>query len=336
MRIVVDAMGSDHFPKPDVQGAILAAEAGKKIILVGQEELIKKELDLYSPQQRRNIETVHADEIIAMKDKPSIVGKEKPNSSMHIGMNLVRDGHADGFVTAGNTGAAHAIAMLFTLKRIKGVKRPALSLIFSIYNKPVIILDVGANADSKPEWLIQFAMMGSIYSHLAFNLPSPRVALLSNGEEEGKGTQTILEARDMMRNTKLNFIGNIEPKDMLSNGADVVVADGFTGNILIKTFEASTKYLSGIISEEIKNSIFTSIGGLIATPAFRRVRRRVDPSEIGGTPLLGVNGTVIISHGSSDGFAIKNAIFQAEVAAKAGIVEAIRDNISTLSFDDEA
>lgn len=330
MRIVVDAMGSDTFPKPDVHGAILAAEAGKKVILVGQETLIKQELDLYKPAQRQNIELIHAEEVIAMSDKPSVVGKEKPNSSMHIGMNLVRDGEADGFVTAGNTGAAHAIAMLFSLKRIKGVKRPALSLIFSIYDKPVIILDVGANADSKSEWLVQFAMMGSIYANLALGLPAPRVALMSNGEEEGKGTQTILETRTLIRETNLNFIGNIEPKDMHNNAADVIVTDGFTGNILIKTFEASTRYLSNIIREELRASIISTIGALFARSAFNRVRRRVDPSEIGGAPLLGVNGTVIIAHGRSDGFAIKNAIHQAEIAAKAGIVEAIRSNISDI------
>ncbi|RMG69821.1 MAG: phosphate acyltransferase PlsX [Chloroflexi bacterium] len=330
MRIVVDAMGSDTFPQPDVQGAVLAAESGKKIILVGQEKIIKEELDKYKPSQRQNIEVVHAQDIISMSDKPSVVGKEKPNSSMHIGMNLVKDGQADAFVTAGNTGAAHAIAMLFTLKRIKGIKRPALSIIFSVYDKPVIILDVGANADAKPEWLVQFALMGSVYANLALELPTPRVALMSNGEEEGKGTQAILETRSLLQKTSLNFIGNIEPKDMHNNTADVIVTDGFTGNILIKTFEASTRYLSNIIREELKASILSTIGALFARSAFNRVRRRVDPSEIGGAPLLGVNGTVIIAHGGSDGFAIKNAINQAEIAAKAGIIEAIRNNIPNI------
>ncbi|GAB4334623.1 MAG: phosphate acyltransferase PlsX [Phototrophicales bacterium] len=330
MRIVVDAMGSDTFPQPDVQGAVLAAESGKKIILVGQEKIIKEELDKYKPAQRQNIEVVHAQDIISMSDKPSVVGKEKPNSSMHIGMNLVKDGQADAFVTAGNTGAAHAIAMLFTLKRIKGIKRPALSIIFSVYDKPVIILDVGANADAKPEWLVQFALMGSVYANLALELPTPRVALMSNGEEEGKGTQAILETRSLLQKTSLNFIGNIEPKDMHNDTADVIVTDGFTGNILIKTFEASTRYLSNIIREELKASILSTIGALFARSAFNRVRRRVDPSEIGGAPLLGVNGTVIIAHGRSDGFAIKNAINQAEIAAKAGIIEAIRNNIPNI------
>ena len=330
MRIVVDAMGSDAHPVPDITGAVTAAqETDVEILLVGSESLIRQQLSKLSPPSGR-IEIINADESVTMTDSPSHAARSKPSSSMHIGMNLVRDGEADAFVTAGNTGAAYAIAMLHTLKRIPGVKRPALSAIFPINRQPVIFLDIGANAESRSDWLVQFALMGKIYAQKALGLPNPRVGLLSNGEEDVKGNQTILDASRLLQQTTLRFVGHIEPKDIMSSSADVVVADGFTGNILLKTFEASTRYLGSVIRDEINVNLLTKLGGLLARPAFTRARQRIDTREVGGAPLLGVKGVVIISHGSADALAIRNAVLQAKRAAEGRIIEAIEENIAHL------
>ena len=330
MRVVVDAMGSDAHPVPDITGAVTAAqETDVEILLVGSESLIRQQLGKLSPPSGR-IEIINADESVTMTDSPSHAARNKPSSSMHIGMNLVRDGEADAFVTAGNTGAAYAIAMLHTLKRIPGVKRPALSAIFPINRQPVIFLDIGANAESRSDWLVQFALMGNIYAQKALGLPNPRVGLLSNGEEDVKGNQTILDASRLLQQTTLRFVGHIEPKDIMSSSADVVVADGFTGNILLKTFEASTRYLGSVIRDEINAGLLTKLGGLLARPAFTRARQRIDTREVGGAPLLGVKGVVIISHGSADALAIRNAVLQAKRAAEGRIIEAIEENIAHL------
>lgn len=328
MYVAVDAMGTDNHPVADVAGAILAAREFKLgIILVGDETRIRQELSKSADAKSLDIRIVHTEETITMNDKPSQVGKGKPQSSMHIGMNLVKSGEAVGFVTAGNTGAAHAIAMLYTLKRIENVKRPALSVIFPIYDRPVTIIDAGANADSKPEWLAQFALMGSIYANKVLDIAQPRVGLLSNGEEEGKGNQLILQAKTLIQQLPVNYIGNIEPKDIMDGKVDVIVGDGFIGNILIKTFEATSRYLASLIRSEIVANPLSAVGGLLVKPAMARVQRRMDPAEIGGAPLLGVDGVVIISHGSSDANAIKNAIRQAAKAAEGNLIATIRDGL---------
>jgi phosphate acyltransferase len=332
MRIVVDAMGSDNCPIPDVEGAVLAARAFRDtIIIVGDEKKINHELAKYDTKGL-SLEIAHASEIVLMTDKPSAVGKDKPNSSMHVGMNLVKDKAADAFVTAGNTGGALTIATLFTLRRIPGVKRPALVSILRLpENRSIILLDIGANADAKPEWLMQFGIMGEIYAQKASNIPNPRIALLSNGEEEGKGNQLVIEAAQLLKTSRLNYIGNIEPKDILRGGADVIVTDGFVGNIVIKSFEAMGSTLSNLIRHELKHNLISQLGGLLAIPAFRRVAKQIDPYEIGGAPLLGVNGVVIIGHGRSNATAIKNAIRQARLAVSGGIIDAIENGLSDTS-----
>jgi glycerol-3-phosphate acyltransferase PlsX len=332
MKIAVDAMGSDKYPAPDVEGAVLAArEFGDTLLIVGQEEKIKAELKKYDTSSLK-IETIRANDIVEMTDKPSSVGKDKPNSSMHIGMGLLKSGEADAFVTAGNTGAALAIATLFVLHRIKGVKRPALGSIIRVEGgKTIILLDIGANADSKPEWLMQFAVMGAIYAQKAIGLAQPRVALLSNGEEEGKGNQLILETSRLLKKSSLNFTGNIEPRDMLRGGADVIVTDGFVGNIAIKSIEAMGSVLVNLIRTEIKRDVFSLLGGALVRPAFGRVRKQIDPFEVGGAPLLGVNGVVIIGHGRSNGTAIKNAIRQARLAVSGRVVQAIEEGLNNTS-----
>lgn len=329
MRIALDAMGSDTYPAPDVEGAVLAArEWGDTICLVGDEALIKAELARHQTQGL-SLEIVPASEVVTMTDKPGTVGKSKPDSSMHVGMNLVKEGCADAFVTAGNTGAALSIATLFTLRRIAGVKRPALSGVVPIGERRFIILDVGANADCKPEWLLQFAIMGKLYAQYAIGVQQPRIGLLSNGEEEEKGNALIHETAELLRaHPSLHFIGNIEPKEMVKGEVDVVVCDGFVGNIWLKTVETSTRLMVSLLREELTSTPLSKVGALLSRPAFRRVQRRIDPFEIGGAPLLGVNGVVIIGHGRSNAYAIKNAIREARKAVSGGLIDAIRAGVA--------
>ncbi len=331
MRIVIDAMGSDHCPVPDVEGAVLAArELNVAVVLVGDAPRIQVELAKHATQGL-SVEVVHAPQAVVMTDKPGTVGKAKPQSSMHIGMGMIKSGQADAFVTAGNTGAAHAIATLHTLRRIPGIRRPALSAIFPFHNKPVFLLDIGANADVKSEWMVQFALMGHIWARNVFKITAPKIGLLSNGEEEGKGNQVTLETDKLLRALPmLNYVGNVEPKHVMGAEIDIVVSDGFAGNILIKTFEASGNYISTLIREEIRRGTLTTLGGLLTRPAFQRVRQRTDTSEVGGAPLLGVNGVVIIGHGSSDAIAVKNAARQAKLAVEGGVVQAIYDGLQEL------
>ena len=330
MRIVLDAMGSDEYPAPDVAGAVLAARewVADEIILVGREESIRQQLAGHDTAGLR-LEVVHAPEVIEMDDKPAQAARAKKGSSMHVGMNLVRDGKADAYVTAGNTGGVLAVATLHTLRRIRGVKRPAMTAILPLPAGHVVALDIGANADCRPEYLLQFALMGDIYARAVLGCDRPRVALLSNGEEQGKGNTLVKDTHELLADSGLNFIGNFEPKEAIEHHADIVVTDGFTGNVFIKTLEATAKMLTTVLRDEIKASPVTAVGGLLAKPAFGRVARRVDPFEVGGGPLLGVNGVVIVAHGRSNARAIKNAIGQARKAVQGGVVEAIRDGLAT-------
>ncbi len=328
MKIVLDAMGSDEYPVPDVAGAVQAArEWGDGIILVGREELIRGELEKHDTAGLP-LEIVHAPDVIEMDDEPAWAARKKKNSSMHVGMGLVRDGEAEAYVTAGNTGGVLAVATLHTLRRIRGVKRPALATIMPMPAGHFITLDMGANADCRPEYLLQFALMGVIYARAVLDRAEPRVALLSNGEEAGKGNALIKEATKLFQESDLNFIGNVEPKEAIACEADVVVHDGFTGNIFIKSIEATAKMLTDLIREEIKAAPLTALGGLLAKPAFERVGKRVDPFEVGGASLLGVNGVVIVAHGRSNARAMKNAIRQARKAVGGGVVEAIRSGLT--------
>jgi len=328
MKIVLDAMGSDNYPAPDVAGAVSAAKAwpNDEIILVGQADTINRELDGLDASGV-NLQIVDAPEVIEMDDEAAWAAREKRDSSMHVGMRLVRDGEADAFVSAGNTGGVLTVATLQTLKRIRGVRRPALAAILPLPQGRFVTLDIGANADCKPEFLLQFAMMGSVYAQAVLGRSNPRVALLSNGEERGKGNQLVKETTKLLESSELRFIGNVEPKEAMACRADVVVHDGFTGNVFIKTTESAAGMLSGLIKDEIKASPLTAIGGLLARPAFDRVAKRVDPFEVGGGPLLGVQGVVIVAHGRSNARALKNAIGQARQAVKGGVVEAIRSGL---------
>jgi glycerol-3-phosphate acyltransferase PlsX len=330
MRIVIDAMGSDDHPGPDVAGSVEAArESGDSIILVGDEAQIKAEL----AQQNTtglSLEIVHASEAITMEDKPSKIIKSKPNSSMHVGMSLVKEGQADAFVSAGNTGAILAVAMLrqVGLGRIPGIKRPAMGVIFPTKTHPLLI-DNGANTDCRPDYLLQFGIMGSLYVERVLKIEKPRVALISNGEEEGKGNSLIKETIPLLEASGLNYVGNIEPKEFMQGAAEVGVVDGFTGNLIMKTAESIASYMSSIIREELTANPITMLGGLLTRSAFKRVRAHLDPDEVGGAPLLGVNGVVIIAHGRSNAYAIKQAIGQARRVVENQVVEAITSGIAS-------
>ncbi len=328
MRIVVDAMGSDSHPAPDVAGSVMAARKfGDTVILVGDKPRVEAELAAHDTAGL-SIEVVHAAETIGMKDSPSAAARDKRDSSMHVGMRLVREGAADAFVSAGNTGAILAVATLRQtgFGRIPGVLRPAMGVVFPIDTRPMLI-DNGANADAKPEYLLQFGVMGSIYMERMHGIQRPRVALISNGEEEGKGNQLIKETIPLMEASSLNYVGNIEPKEFVRGAADVAVVDGFTGNIMMKTAEAVASYLTETIRKYIMAGTLTKIGGALARPAFKRVRDEFNPDEVGGAPLMGVNGVVIIAHGRSNAYAIQQAIGQARRVVERDIVVAIAEGL---------
>jgi glycerol-3-phosphate acyltransferase PlsX len=324
-------MGSDTYPAPDVEGAVLAArEYGVEILLVGDASRIQPLLDSLQAASLP-IRVIHAPEMLTMNDKgEDLVMKARhkdAQNSMAIGYDLVKKGEADAFVTAGNTGAAMVTA-LFRLGRIKGVDRPALAPPFPTATGICIILDIGANPDCKPENLLQFGIMGSEYAERARGVKSPRVGLISNGEEAGKGSELVKAAYPLLQNAKLNFIGNVEGKEVFGGHADVAVTDGFTGNVLLKSTEAVAKLLVEKIRESIKGGgLLTKIGGALIRPAMGKVRKLLDPSEEGAAPLLGVNGLVFIGHGRSDTLAIKNAIRVAKEAAESKVLDAMKSAI---------
>lgn len=328
MRIALDAMGTDSRPINDIAGGVLAAnEFGDTIVLVGDEARINRELQNHQVHVGA-VEILHAPADIAMDEKPTDVLKASPTSSIYIALDAVKRGEVDAFVTMGNTGAVHAIATLKTLRRIPGVKRPVLSALFPINHHRMIFLDVGANADVRAEWVPQFAIMGSIYAQRVLDCPQPRIALLSNGAEDTKGNLLIRESAELLRHSGLNFVGNVEPVELMGTVADVIVMDGFVGNIVLKMFEATAHYMATLIRQEFRNDLLSSLGGALARPAFQRIRRRVDTSEIGGAPLLGVNGVVIIGHGQNSPIGIKNAIQQARTAVREDVIGAIRSGIA--------
>lgn len=330
-RIVVDAMGSDTHPVPDVEGAVQAARAyGVEIILVGDEAQIKPVLEKQNTQGL-NIRIVHAPEMLTMEDKGERLvlkarSKDSKNS-MAVGMDLVKNGEADAFVTAGNTGAGMVTA-LFRLGRIRGVDRPALAPIFPTATGSCVVLDIGANPDCKPENLLQFGILGSIYAEKVRGVERPKVGLVSNGEEEGKGNELVKAATPLLKASGLNYFGNVEGKEVIGGKVDVAVTDGFTGNVMLKSSEAVAKLITDKIREIIKNGgILTKIGGLLVKPALGEIKKLLDPSEQGAAPMLGVNGLVFIGHGRSDAFAIKNAVRVAKNAVEVNVLDAMKTAI---------
>lgn len=330
-RIVLDAMGSDNYPTPDVIGAVQAArEYNVEVILVGDEARIRPLLEAQNPGNLP-IRIVHAPEMLTMEDKGMALALKarRPNAknSMAIGIDLVKNGEADAFVTAGNTGAAMATAY-FRLGTIEGVDLPALAPVFPTAAGSCVVLDIGANPEVKPKNLYQFAILGSIYAEKVRGVKNPRVGLISNGEEEGKGNQNVKEATPLLKSAGLNFVGNVEGKEVIGGKVDVAVIDGFAGNIMLKTSEAVAKLIVDKIKEAIKTGgPLAMLGGLLVKPALGKIKKLLDPSEEGAAPLLGVNGLVFIGHGRSDETAIKNAIRVAKHAAEAQVLEAMRNGI---------
>lgn len=329
MKIVLDAMGGDIGPAVNVEAAVSAArEYGHEIVLVGKQEQIRPLLAQHQTAGL-TLPIVHASEVIEMDEHPALAVKAKKDSSMAVGMELVRRGDADAFVTMGNTGGAFATA-LFKLGRISGIQRAALSTAYPTIKGWSLILDVGANADCKPEYLAQFALMGSIYAERALNIRKPRVALVSNGEEETKGSQLVQEAHQLLKKAPINFIGNAEGKDIPAGMADVYVTDGFTGNVIIKLSEGLGSMIKQLLREEITRTMPGRLGGLLIRDAVKRMSKRTDYEEIGGAPLLGVDGVVIIGHGRSNARAIRNAIRVAAQTVEKGVVDAIERGLEAL------
>ncbi len=325
MPIVLDAMGSDNFPNPEVEAAYQAAALlDTKILLVGQEERLKPLMAEHTPDPR--VELIHAPEILEMGDKPARNARNKADNSMAVGMDLVKEGKAEAFVTAGNTGGAMANG-LFRLGRISGVKRPALTTALPTKHGFAIAVDIGANADCKPLFLLQFGIMGAIYAEKVLGIKNPRVALLSNGEEEGKGNSLVKETFPLFKESKLNFVGNAEPKELFGGEVDVVVHDGFTGNILIKTSEAVSRLLLDVMKEELTSGLRTKIGAGLAMPALKNNRKLLDPRQIGAAPLLGIDGLVFVGHGRSDALALVNSIKRAQQAVEAGLLDSLKEAI---------
>lgn len=332
-RVALDAMGGDNAPGEIVLGAIQAArEYGIGVQLVGREDAIRAELAKHDTQGL-DLPIIHTDEIIEMDEHPATAVRRKKKASMTLALQLVRDGSALGAVSAGNSGAMMA-ASLFTLKRIEGVDRPALGGVFPTKDSACLVIDMGANTDCKPEYLQQFALMGSIYMERIFSVQSPRVGLLANGEEETKGNEQVQQAHQLLKQSAatlgLNFIGNIEGHDIPAGIADVVVCDGFVGNVVLKLSEGLAETLLGMMRAQMTSSLPNKLAAAVLRPGLRKVFKRLDYAEYGGVPLLGVNGSAIISHGRSNAKAIKNALRVARQTAETNVAGAIAEGLAKL------
>ena len=329
MAIAVDAMGGDSPLKVQIEAALKAiSEIGTEVVLVGAEDQIKELLRQHSFDQKK-LRIVNSTETVEMNESPATALRQKKNSSIKVAIDLLATGEVNAVVSAGNTGAAMATAK-YVLKSIEGIERPAIATLMpSIHrNHPFVLLDIGANTDCKPLYLFQFALMGDAYARTLLHLDNPRVALLNNGEEEGKGYLQLKETFDLLRQSTLNFTGNIEGKSMFKNIVDVVVCDGFIGNIALKVAEGTFDFVRSVLREEVENTLLAKIGYQAMRGPFRALSQRADYSEVGGAPLLGVNGTVIICHGSSRVHTIRNAIKHAQECAEQKLNEKISLEVS--------
>ncbi|MDD4168849.1 MAG: phosphate acyltransferase PlsX [Desulfotomaculaceae bacterium] len=326
MRIAVDVMGGDFAPVEIIKGALQAVEEyGLAIDLVGDEEQVYAELDKYDAGDL--VRVVHAPEVIEMRDHPAVAVRRKKNSSIVKATQLVKDGAAQAVVSAGSTGASMTSALL-SLGRIKGIDRPAIAIVLPGEDGFTLLLDIGANVDCKPHNLLQFGMMGSLYARQILGVANPKVGLLSNGEEETKGDEVTLAAFPLLANAGINFIGNVEGRDIYRSVVDVLVCDGFVGNILLKAGEGLAEFLFKIMKEEVAKSLLSlNAGGTMTGVALEGIQKRIEYAEYGGAPLLGVNGVSVVCHGRSTAKAIKNAIRVAKEAVDNNLVSAIRESI---------
>ncbi len=332
LTIAVDAMGGDSAPKAEVEGAISAARSlNVRIILVGREEIIQKELARHEGVKALPIEIRNATEVVTMEDSAGKAMRGKRDSSIRVASRLVREGVAQGVVSAGNTGAVMATVKIVQ-GMLPGVERPALASAFpTLKGSPVVVIDVGANVDSSPRMLAQFAVMGEIYSRVVFRNPKPRVGLLSIGEEEHKGNDLTRAVTPLLKSLPIHFIGNVEGRDLYAGETDVIVCDGFVGNVALKVSEGLVDMFRTMLQESLRATITRKIGYVLAREAFNDFKKRVDYSEYGGAPLLGIRGVCIISHGRSNANAIKNAIRVAAELAGGGVNQRIEAELGRWS-----
>ena len=322
MQIALDAFGSDQAPLPEVEGAVLAIKEGlcEKILLVGKKDVLQKLLDKYIYDESR-IEIVDASDVVTMHDSPAAVLKKKKDSSLVRAVQLYKEGRCDAVVSAGNTGAMMSVS-LFTYGRIKNILRPAIAITFPTIKDPEIVLDVGANVDCSAENLVQFAMLGSLYSHFSLGIEKPEVALLNIGEESAKGNELVKNAYKKLEELKdINFTGNIEGKDVLKGVADVIVCDGFVGNVMLKTVEGAAFAIFEIMKQQMKKDWIAKIGALLSFPVYKYLKKKLDHTEYGGALLVGLNGVSVISHGRANAKAIKNAVRFAAKISESGFVQ---------------
>ncbi|WP_163339705.1 phosphate acyltransferase PlsX [Desulfopila sp. IMCC35008] len=334
MHIALDAMGGDHGPEGLIAGALLAAkEADLTVSLVGDEKLLHSHFKKAAPESGvgSRIHIVHSSQVVEMSDNPVDAIRKKKDSSIMVAFDMVRRGDADAVVSAGNSGATLAAAVR-RLGRLKGVARPGIASIFPTVKKPVVLMDIGANVDCRPLHLFQFAIMASAYSR-SHEVVKPRIGLLTIGEETGKGNSLVKETYAMLEQSSLNFIGNVEGRDVYKGDVDVIVCDGFVGNICLKISEGLVEAAMKMLRDEIVKSLAAKIGFFLAKPAFRAFKKRVDYSEYGGAPLLGVNGTGVVCHGKSDATAIKNGILGAATMVQKKVNSEIVKTIATESVE---
>lgn len=321
IRIAVDAMGGDFAPAEIVKGAVIASlDFPIEIFLVGKEQAIKRELSHY--RQQGKITVINASEVITNDDPPVQSVRQKKDSSLNVAISLVKNKTANAAVSAGNTGALMTSA-LFTLGRIPGVERPAIATIFPTRKGPVLLLDMGANVDCKPKHLLQFAEMGVQYAKYVMHLPNPRVGLLNIGEEKEKGNELVVQTWPLLKESKINFIGNVEAKEIVSGKVDVIVCDGFVGNLILKFGEATSEFIVEAFKKELTKNLITKFAALLLFPALSNLKKSIDYEEFGGAPLLGVNGIVFKAHGRAKAKAIKNAIRVTSEAVEQNLVEHI-------------
>lgn len=342
MRMVLDAMGSDDAPGPEVGGAVEAGRADNtEVILVGDKPEIEAELAKHPACP--NIQVIHASEAITMDENPALAVRKKKDSSLLVALRLVKEGEADAFLSAGNTGAVMLGARV-VLGPIPGVSRSAICQVLPTINDPVVVLDLGANVNCTAQHLCEFAEMGHVFSQRALGVKKPRVGLLNIGEEQVKGTEVAKTVhRTLTETPHINFIGNVEPKALFSGNADVVVCDGFVGNVILKTSEAVAMLLKTLTERELKATPISKLGGLLSLGAFKRLKLTTDPNEQRGAPLLGVKGIVIIVHGSCTANGIANAILGAREEYKLGVnehiqkgIEGLRASVATLEISEDA
>ncbi|MDI6618451.1 MAG: phosphate acyltransferase PlsX [Clostridiales bacterium] len=328
MNIVIDGMGGDNAPSAIVEGCIDAVrEYGVNIILVGDKSAIENELSKYEYDISK-IQIVHTTEVITNDEDPAMAPRRKKDSSLSVGMKLVKEGKGDAFISAGSTGAILSGAIMY-IKRIKGVKRPALAPIFPGKNGSYMILDIGANVDCKPEYLMQFAIMGAIYFEKVLKFKNPKVGLINNGVEEEKGNELTKAVYQLLKKSDLNFIGNVEPRDIPNGDVQVLVCDGFVGNAILKFFEGTAFFIFDSLKTELMSNTVSKFAALLLKPSFKRLKKRFDFTERGGAAFLGVDGAVIKAHGSSNAKAIKNAIGQAKLFVENDVTAQIKASIKT-------